>query len=215
MKNPKSSKLKIGNRESQLEEYRFLVQNFLTRANTANNFWITGFATASGLLYVIYDKPDHKILLFSLVLLAIFNWSMAWQLEEITKLRTYMRIVLEKRLGIIWEQAWYQMDTTSKMATRSRREVVYIFIIPYLFFACTMVYTNYVKGGFISSSLKYNIAFGLSCLAYLASAYRVYLVYSAKTFKKYISYWNQINNIIDNQEDSQDAGNIDSWLYGN
>ena len=208
-------KLKIGDKESQLEEYRFLVQNFLTRANTANNFWITGFATASALLYGIYDKNDHKILIFSIILLAIFNWAMAWQLEEIVKLRTYMRIVLETRLNIIWERAWYELDKTSRMAKRSRREVVYIFILPYAFFVLTMIYVTYTKKGFANSSCLYYISFIISLIIYLFSMYRVYAVYSMKSFREYISNWKEINKIIDADEAINPSPNLTDIISNN
>lgn len=199
------TKLKIGDKESQLEEYRFLVQNFLTRANTANNFWITGFATASALLYGVYEKNDHKILIFSIILLSIFNWAMAWQLEEIVKLRTYMRVVLETRLNIIWEQAWYELDKTTRIAKRSRREVIYIFVLPYAFFIATMIYVTYSKNGFVNPSRLYMLSFIFSLCVYLVSMYRVYSVYSKKSFRRYLSCWKELNKIIDGNESSHQA----------
>ncbi len=199
-------KLLLGDKDSQLEEYRFLVQNFLTRANTANNFWITGFATATASLYAIYERVDSsKILIFALVLMSTFNWSMAWQLEEITKIRTYMRIILEKRLRINWEQSWYYLSTTSKMARRSRRETIYIFIVPYAFIVFCMFYLNITKGAFHCRSTGFFLLMIFSTLIYLGSTIWLWYVYSSFSFKKYIKYWKDILRIMESnvQEEAE------------
>jgi hypothetical protein len=182
-----------------LAEYNALYQNFLNRATTANTFWITGFATASAIVYFLYDKMDIRISFFGVILLSLFNWHLAWHLEEIVKLRTYMKICIEDRLGIRWESSWAEDPESKSMERRSRREVILIFIFPYALF--------YLGVSFLSLDIINNspitifnvgrkaflcVAYMILSVGFFVSTYRIYKVYSAASFRKYNSWWKVI-----------------------
>ena len=177
-----------------VEEFRFVYSMFIERARTANNFWLTGFVSAYGALFYVYKNNDLTAAIFASILISVFNVALAWQLEEITKLRTYSYIVLESRLNINWERCWYFVGDLRALAKSSRIRVLLVFMSPSLILFAGLFYFMFTlkRPSDALTAKCTNLFVGISAFLYIFSILCMYSSFSAERYRWYFRIWRDL-----------------------
>lgn len=177
-----------------IEEFRFVYSMFIERARTANNFWLTGFVSAYGALFYVYKNSDLTAAIFASTLISVFNVALAWQLEEITKLRTYSYIVLESRLNINWERCWYFVGDLRLLAKASRIRVLIVFMSPSLILFAGLFYFMFTlkRPDDVLAAKSTDIFVCISAFLYIYSIICMYSSFSAERYRWYFRVWRDL-----------------------
>jgi len=87
-------------------EYKYLNDLTLARIRDANYFWITSMMLLIGVCALADKLEKWYIVIPGLLSIFPICYALAWNLEGITRARTYIGCVLEPMLGGNWEKLW-------------------------------------------------------------------------------------------------------------
>jgi hypothetical protein len=97
-----------------IEEYKYLNDLTLQRSNTVHNLWIAMPTAAGAIVAGAAFAKDARILLLCAPIISMLLASIAFQLDGILRVRTYVKVFHEEKLGLRYEADWYSLLKQSK-----------------------------------------------------------------------------------------------------
>lgn len=117
-----------------LEEYKYLNDLTQLRIKTVHLIWLGSLAAHGTIVGIALQKSSMPLALGSLVVMVPFILSMAYQLDSICRIRSYVAVFLAPELGIHFDSEWPNTVTPpSGMKIVRMSGVPWILLMPYAF----------------------------------------------------------------------------------
>jgi len=172
-----------------IEEFKYLNDLTVLRTKTTHIVWFSSVVAEGTLLGIAIKMQFVELIIGSVILMIPFVLSMAYQLESITRVRTYVAVFIEPELDISFDRPWFltkNKDTTPWLLQIDG--VPYILLMPYFIYS--------VSTPFITMEIKNDMELAqllpiwLMANLFLLLAARVFeKSYSKKKAKIYIEEW--------------------------
>jgi hypothetical protein len=176
------------------EELTYLNNLSLLRTKTANVIWLTSLGTIAGLITFTQSTNNWIFCFIALILLPGFILSISWQLDGIARIRTYIRKVLQPRLGGIWEDKW----PTHPIIKNKRRFLLLSvgFIYFWMYSALVLLLLYLAWQCWTDSICIFSLFFSIPILFIIISMFMLFSSFSSKTFEEYNRGWEEIVECI-------------------
>lgn len=172
-----------------IAEYEYLNELTILRVKTAHFIWMGSIAAGATTIGIGLER-ESWILLISLPLLLVpLMLSIAYQLDSICRIRTYIAEILEPQLGIYWERYWPHLSRIEARSIISLTGVPRILSIPFILSTSVSVLLAYSYWPHEHKLLSFfPVSFCiLSCFFW--SIHILFDSYSLRRFRDYRDDW--------------------------
>jgi len=176
----------------ETEELKYLNNLTLTRIKDANVIWLTSLGTVAGLIGLSVQTKIWVFTYVALFMLPGFIYSIAWQLDGIARIRTYIKVCLQPVLGGEWETRWPKHPFVNKHRRLVLFSVPLIFSWIYLFAASLLCYVGWL---YFEMSIWIFIAiYSIPLVAIVITLYAMLDSFSVRAFTRYETGWKEMKN---------------------
>ncbi|WP_320172508.1 PHB depolymerase family esterase [Maridesulfovibrio sp.] len=179
-------------KEAAQNEYKYLNDLTLARIRDTNYFWITSMIILTGVCALANELKGWFIVIPGMLSIIPICYALAWNLEGIVRMRTYIACMLEPSTQGGWEKAWSNHPLLTKKKIFAPEVVPGIFIAMY---AIMLVYMLMIAKCHWPYGLFFFILIFLPVILWVAYGLRVlYLSFASTTWKEYVKGWEKMEN---------------------